>query len=897
MRFRRLTVRNYKGITEETLEFPTDGVLVVEGPNEAGKSSLMEAVDLLLEFKDSSGHKRVLEAHPVGEDEAPSVELEAELGPYRFTYAKRWARRGGAGGRGRGGTTTLAITAPRTSHHTGAEAHEKVTSMLEEHLDRSLWSALRLMQGSELGPVRLDSSAALRSALDSAAGAGADTDGEGDSILEAVRAEYERYHTPSTGKPRGEHERVLRRTVEAREADAQARAAVAEVERDTVRHAELVTQIDGLTQRVVETESERDALAAERDRAIEMQERLRESERALAEAARAEKDADAAAQRRTELVEDVGSRTAEMERLRARLQDLQTEAGARDEAAAIGRAALEQAEAYERAAAQAVSRARAQRRRAALLDERAALHGRLTRVEELSAQIAAVKGRLNTLRVDAAALRRVEEAERALDRATVAQRAASATVVGRALAEAVTVRLDDAEVELTPEQTTWTLTEPLTVTVPGVAEFRLVPEAGASDRAAEVEGARRRLAACLTELEVESPEAARRVAAERAELTAEAETAATLRESALDGARLTDLRDRLAELDASTAEGAGAGAGAAEETLADGVDSPDSHDDGSAEFLDRLERDEKAAVEGVRRARAHLESVRRSAEEARTTSTAVQTEVAIGERELGVREEQLAAARAVSTDEEIALARTHTQASLALAVREQAQAAQSALAADGGQERFDAAERAASRARERLDAAGTELLKVEAVLAQAGGQGRAERADRAATDLEAALREENVITRRARAARVLYEALRQHADEARAAYMAPFTEAVERLGTLVYGPTFRVEVEPDLTIAARVLHGVDVPFDQLSSGAKEQLSILVRLAVAGLVDPAGGVPVVIDDALGYSDPQRIVATTAAFEHVASSTQVVMLTCTPGRYDGVRGAQIVRLRGA
>ena len=54
MKLHRLAVRDYKGIEERDVRVPESGILVLEGPNEIGKSSMLEALDLLLEHKDSS---------------------------------------------------------------------------------------------------------------------------------------------------------------------------------------------------------------------------------------------------------------------------------------------------------------------------------------------------------------------------------------------------------------------------------------------------------------------------------------------------------------------------------------------------------------------------------------------------------------------------------------------------------------------------------------------------------------------------------------------------------------------------------------------------------------------------------------------------------------------------
>ena len=93
----------------------------------------------------------------------------------------------------------------------------------------------------------------------------------------------------------------------------------------------------------------------------------------------------------------------------------------------------------------------------------------------------------------------------------------------------------------------------------------------------------------------------------------------------------------------------------------------------------------------------------------------------------------------------------------------------------------------------------------------------------------------------------------------------------------------------------RTLDGTMLDVDQLSTGAREQLGVLARLACATIVSPKdGGAPVMIDDALGWSDPQRLQGMGAAIAAAGKQCQVVVLTCTPGRYSHVGSAQVVSL---
>ena len=88
MKLHRLRLRNFRGITERECVFAERGVTVVSGANEAGKSSMVEALDLLLEVPSSSKSRRVAAVQPSGHDVGTEVEAEISCGQWRFTYTK-----------------------------------------------------------------------------------------------------------------------------------------------------------------------------------------------------------------------------------------------------------------------------------------------------------------------------------------------------------------------------------------------------------------------------------------------------------------------------------------------------------------------------------------------------------------------------------------------------------------------------------------------------------------------------------------------------------------------------------------------------------------------------------------------------------------------------------------
>lgn len=171
--------------------------------------------------------------------------------------------------------------------------------------------------------------------------------------------------------------------------------------------------------------------------------------------------------------------------------------------------------------------------------------------------------------------------------------------------------------------------------------------------------------------------------------------------------------------------------------------------------------------------------------------------------------------------------------------------------------------------------------------------GTAEQADHAAAELEIAQAALDRATRRAEAVKLLRETMHRHRDVARSRYAAPFNAAVRERARILFGPSVDFNYGDDLTITDRTIEGVTVPLDQLSGGTKEQLAILTRFAIADLVSGEGTgapVPVVVDDALGATDPERLARMNSLFSQVGKHSQVLVLTCFPQRFDRVSAAR-------
>ena len=67
MRLCRLSLRNWRGVDACDVQFAA-GVTLIEGPNEVGKSTIVEALRMLFNEMDSSNKRAVKAIQPVGQD-------------------------------------------------------------------------------------------------------------------------------------------------------------------------------------------------------------------------------------------------------------------------------------------------------------------------------------------------------------------------------------------------------------------------------------------------------------------------------------------------------------------------------------------------------------------------------------------------------------------------------------------------------------------------------------------------------------------------------------------------------------------------------------------------------------------------------------------------------------
>ncbi|OBF90153.1 hypothetical protein A5773_01230 [Mycobacterium sp. 852014-52450_SCH5900713] len=871
MKLHRLILTNYRGITHREIEFPDHGVVVVFGANEIGKSSMVEALDLLLESRDRSTKKEVKQVKPTNSDVGSEVSAELSCGPYRFIYRKRFHKKC---------ETELTIQAPHREQLTGDEAHERVRAMLAETVDSDLWHAQRVLQSASTAAVDLSGCDALSRALDVAAGDTGALSGTEPLLIERIDAEYGRYFT-ATGRPTGEWAAAIARLADAEAAVAEYAAAVAEVDERVCRHAALTERVAELSQQRI---AARPRLAAAQEAAEKIDEltgQAREAELIAAAAAATSAAATTAHHSRLQLLAEISTRTAVVATAEA---EAQAAADARDAARAGADAA--DAATQEAAAALAALQLGVESARRAVAEqtdreEADRLSARVDKVEAIRRDRDQVCAALSEIAITEQLLRRIENAAAAADRIGDQLASTSAAVEFTAAAD-IELSIGEQRVSLSAGQT-WSITAtgPTSVQVPGILTARVSPGATALDVQAKHTAAQEELAAALSAARVVDLAAARSADQRRRELQGNRDQLSATLAGLCGDQEIDQLRARLAELRAAQPAEAGF---------------PPADVGAARDELDALEKAHLAALAECddRRRTATAESARLT--ELATRATVLHNTLQTQRGELDAATDRLARERASAGDDELAASADAALQAARAAERRHAEFADGLAAAnpDAVHSELTSATKEAEELRERYEEAARALREITIELSVFGSEGRQGKLDAAETEREHAASEHIRVGSRARAARLLRSVMTRHRDTTRQRYVEPYRAELERLGRPVFGPTFEVDIDSDLCIRSRTLDGVTVPYESLSGGAKEQLGILARLAGAALVAKEDAVPVVVDDALGFTDPDRLAKMGEVFDTVGTHGQVIVLTCSPDRYDGVKGAHRIDL---
>jgi hypothetical protein len=888
MRVLRIAIRNFQGVRYNEVRFAPVGVTILEGPNEIGKTSLIRALDLLFDELHSSAKERVRDAQALGDTSGPEVDADIEAGPYRFTYWKRWLRGSGA---------RLTVHEPIAEELQDRQAHEKVMTILEETTDLALWRALRIQQGAGgiiLDQPQLGRSQSLAMALDAAAGGVRPDAGRATSLVERAEQELQQYLTPERRQPKGDYDRAIQDEAAARQSLADLDRRLLALESDIRRHEEftrrkagLIVTMAGTKRRLEELEANEAAVRAAREG---VEKAKSAEERSVFAAANAEslhtqreqlmRQAEGLSTQILDLEGELGKQTSV-------LSDLE-----RDQSQALGDRNI--SEEQESAATDRLNLANADLRYRQAQQDAERLRRDLVDIRAAERDETAGRRTLAEARVDEAKLAVIKKAADNLIEKAAAATAQSANLRAKALSS-VDLFLDGERRQLKPgDELEAAVMRRVELLIPGVINVTMTTAVGTETAASAVDAARAALAEACSSAGVSTLE--------------EAERALT----AVEGARrvVTQARKTIQRVLLDTKEETPEGIVGRLQTLDAYLAAYPSERSGNAaiptefgdvrKLLTAAEATSTSARSALVTARQKYEDATEQRQARELTRVSLATEL----KEARTRHEavsaDLADARALVSDEELALA-THQAKGVLDGLRADRVAKEGVLSSlnpEGVEERLASVRAAHESSAEELKGVSEKCGALELVFAREDAFGLYEQVEAARQRLLVLKRRVAQFRARSQAAVILVDALHAHRDEARQRYRLPLAERMDRLGRIVFGADFSVELDSALEIRSRLLGGQAMPYRYLSPGPKEQLGIITRLAAASLVaSDGGGVPVILDDALGCSDVQRLEGVAAVLSVATSDLQVIVLTANAERYRAVRGARIVSVSSA
>lgn len=846
-------IRNAGRIAEFSLPTLADvGAVVVEGENEAGKSTVMDMIRLGLWENHTANTQTLRDMKPNQHDESPQITMELTVGEHRLHMHKVWFR---------GKKHELkAVAGPLAGKSwTGKEADGAFDHFLKsEAHDNQLLKALFVQQNGLSSELQAAGIPSLNSIL-----------GRGD--VEAVEEDHELvakvkslYKQTFTQRGNYSLRSDVQTAIDALDEAQKRQAAAREALRDIERRVDFVEKNQ---RRLVQWNAQLPEKQAEFEKAQSKFLQVRELERAFE--GLQERFEDAAS-----LLESTQEQLARREDALASLTALR---GEFDDAEAALLLKAERREAEEEKYRCLVTELEATRAEILALQERldraakaqAQRHAKeeLHRISQTLSQFASVQAEreqwLAVPKVTQAMLDRAQEADAALRSAQALNQSQSPSVTLSAAKEREVII--DGETHLVEDAVDFAVTDAMDLDVEGI-HIRVLPGIGAEASAREVSEAQRALNDAIADTPAKDLGHLRTLRQEFAEAEQQIQALDVHVASLLGGADAQELQRKQAELELQLAE------------------ATESAEDLHLEELEQQlnEKKEQELVLVERREALQPRPATREYESALMQRDLLQQQLKKAEAALAKEEEQRPAELLQEELSKRQSALDGMERNIAVAREQLEQAGIEQVAME-----FEMAQAALDNLKERLHRTAAEVEVNQAEIdAQAGVAEAAEEAERA---LQVAQARSEKLVREAEALKLLHNVLIQHRDEARERYSRPLGEQLSQLAPFVFGEEVRFTFDENLQVSARVGEDGEVPVSKLSAGAQEQLGLLIRLALARIV-AGSDTSLILDDPLGASDTERISGMNGLLGVLAKQHQLIIMTCQPERFEKLSGQQ-------
>ena len=211
---------------------------------------------------------------------------------------------------------------------------------------------------------------------------------------------------------------------------------------------------------------------------------------------------------------------------------------------------------------------------------------------------------------------------------------------------------------------------------------------------------------------------------------------------------------------------------------------------------------------------------------------------------------------------------------------------------EGMQARIERYERVLAERQQTVRQLREDIAALRARIAQEGGNGLDEQIAAREREQDALGRERDRIGREVRVLQLLLDALSSAEREAKERYLAPVVRRVTPyLRSLFPGADVACDDTLRITGLTREHLGTE-EFDRLSDGTQEQIAVLARLAFAEmLIDQDKPAMVILDDALAYSDGERMERMFDILAHASAKMQILILTCREDLFARLGGNRV------
>lgn len=878
MRLISLRLKHFKGVEMQEVEFLPTGITIIQGPNEVGKTSLMSAFDLLIDYADNSKSREVQAAKPSGQDRATEIAARFRVKDQEFHYFKRYNREP---------RTELVVEQSGTRRNmAGREAHDYVKDVLTNQTDWELWKALKIVQGiaaDDVAHVALGSSTSLRGALDRVAG-GAEGGAADDTLFQRVKKEREEYYTPSGAERKNVFNQARARVAQLTEDIERVRLRMRDVQTQVDLFSRLEREISGVGDDVARTRGD-EAAAKQSLAVIEASERLyREELQKLLPVQDELAGLRAQESKRIELSEREAALTQALATLERQIQDALSEERKAEVFLQKTKVSYAAASARETDARDAYHRLSDDVTMFMVQSELSRLDKLLADIHQVNREILFCQESLKAIRIHDEALTDLRKQDEKVQIAQSKLDVGSPTALVRALGPLTVSVNGERHVMVNEEQRHFSLSEATTVEIPGLFEMTLSPGASVSELQAKLEKEQRTLRKRLDDYRIASVREAESQYRQGEKLKAQLDYLTKQRISQLDGQEFTELEQQQVRW---AAQVAGYTGGRPENYLYPAsLEEAQNLEQTAQQFWNEAEGTKQASQDQLQQAQIRFNAVQKDVQ-------ALTVDKAKNHQGLAAVTSELNAARVGLPDEvlqekvqEVSRRQQILKTQVDMLAKDLAEKNPEMVRAQ-----FKQIETVIANGTQRLQKLRQERAECQGRLTTLGAEGLHEECEEKIALRQRAEVHLAELERRAQAANMLYDVVNACRNDQQRRYREPLRKRIAELGRVVFGSDFDVVLNENLAVVSRTLHGISLGIDVLSTGAKEQLALLVRLAAASLIEAGDGVPVILDDTLGHTDDDRFDLMVAVLNRLEATCQIILLTSATRRYTAVSGRTI------